>query len=55
MADFKHLASGKNLIVSAREISFLASTPESFISTQKHMKQWELVCSDSKHDARIKV
>lgn len=33
MAHFKHLASGKNLTVSETKTSFLASTPESFIST----------------------
>lgn len=55
MAHFKHLASGKNLSVSERNSSFLASTPETFISSQKEMEQWKLVCSDDKHKARVKA
>ena len=54
MTHFKHLALGKSLTVSEREISFPVSTPESFISTQKEMKQWKLVCPNDKHKARMK-
>ena len=55
MAHFKHLASGKNLAVSEREISSLASTPESFIPTRKEMEEWKLIYSDDKNKARIKA
>lgn len=55
MAHFKHLASGKNLAVSEREISSLASTPESFIPTWKETEEWKLIYSDDKNKARIKA
>lgn len=51
----KHPASGKNLILSERESSFLACTPESFISTQKEMEQRKLSYSGDKPKARIKA